>query len=131
MRQSSSVRVFKLGSSLKCISGCPRQNQFSLDQFELRYGNRDIVLCELEEPAGVDDRVGNRLIGGDDEVVYFADAWPLLIEDWRAEIFAFGAPAKSDVAHLGRRNSNESRTRNLRPRDRRRDQGQARDNQKM
>src|SRR5262249_6958766 len=102
--------------------------KISISTATLRNRNGNIVLCELEETAGVDVRIGNRLVGRDDNVVDFADALLLVVEDRRAEHLTFSAPAQSDIACLRFRNANEGRTRDLRPRNRRRDQNQARKN---
>jgi hypothetical protein len=55
-----------------CLQSVPRgarQNQLVAVQLELRHWNGDVVLGDGKEAAGVDDGVGDRFLGRDDDVV--------------------------------------------------------------
>jgi hypothetical protein len=61
----------------------------------------------MKETAGVDDRVGNRLVGRDDDVVDISDPLALVIVDGSAENLVLGAPTRRDVPQFGRLDTNE------------------------
>lgn len=65
------------------------------------------MLGDMKETAGIDDRVGNRLVGRDDDVVDISDPLVLVIVDVSAQNLALGAPTGRDVAQFGRRDTNE------------------------
>ena len=55
------------------------------------------MLGDMKETASIDDRVGNRLVGRDDDVVDISDPLVLVIVDGSAENLALGAPTRRDV----------------------------------
>jgi hypothetical protein len=61
--------VLKLRTSFQSFLRGAWQDQFALDKLELGNGNGDIVLRQPEEASGIDDGVGNRLVGRDDDVI--------------------------------------------------------------
>jgi len=77
-----------------------------VDQLKLRNRNGDIVLGDMKQTAGIDDRVGNRLVRRDDDVIDISDPFIQVIVDWRAENLALGTPTGRDVAQLRRFDTN-------------------------
>jgi len=51
------------------LLGGTRQDELVIDQLELRNRDGDIVLHQAEKAAGIDDRICNGLISGDDDVI--------------------------------------------------------------
>ena len=101
-----SLGIFEFGTGLERSAGGSRQDQLSFDQLELRNRNGNIVLGDMKVTAGIDDGVGNRLVGRDDDVVDISDPLVLVIVDWRAENLALGTPTGRDVAQLRRFDTN-------------------------
>jgi hypothetical protein len=59
----------------------------------LGYRDGDIVLRQSDEAASVDDRVGNRFVRCNDDIVDGSDAFILVVKYRLAQDLAFGAPA--------------------------------------
>ena len=68
-----------------------------MDQLELRHRNGNIVLGDMKKTAGIDNRVGNRLVRRDDYVIDISDPLVQVVVDWRAENLALGTPTGRDV----------------------------------
>ena len=69
LNQGALLGVFELGARLQSFLRSPWQNQLAVDQLELRNGNGDIVFRQAKKANRIDDGVGNRLIGRDDDVI--------------------------------------------------------------
>src|SRR4030095_8279 len=92
--------VLELGRRLPGLPG--RSGQDDLAHLLLEFGHRygDVVLADPKESADADDRVGQRSLGGDDQVVDFADLLPGRVVDILPEDLLLRAPADRDFAHL-------------------------------
>ena len=64
------------------------------------------MLGDMKETAGIDNRVGNRLVRRDDYVIDISDPLVQVVVDWRAENLALGTPTGRDVAQLRRFDTN-------------------------
>jgi len=60
----------------------------------------------MKKTAGIDNRVGNRLVRRDDYVIDISDPLVQVVVDWRAENLALGTPTGRDVAQLRRFDTN-------------------------
>ena len=64
------------------------------------------MLGDMKETAGIDNRVGNRLVRRDEYVIDISDPLVQVVVDWRAENLALGTPTGRDVAQLRRFDTN-------------------------
>ena len=125
------VGVVELRCCRQSVPRGARQNQLVAAQLELRHWNGDVVLGDRKEAAGIDDGVGDRFVGRDDDVVDRSDALTHVIVDGMAEDLPLGAPAQGDIAQFTVAYAEESRASHLCLRDRRRAQTDARNDDEL
>src|SRR6476646_256419 len=92
--------VLKLRTSFQSFLRGAWQDQFALDKLELGNGNGDIVLCQPEIAAGIDDGVGDRLVGRDDDVINRSDTFIVVIVNSLPEDCTLDTPTQGNVTHL-------------------------------
>src|ERR1700676_3448378 len=108
MTENGSVGVFERGGGLERVPGRAGQNQLLATQLKLRNRNGDVVLRDREEAAGIDDGVGNRLVGRDNNVLDRTNALIHVVVDRMSQNLPLGAPAKRHITQLAVTDAEES-----------------------
>src|SRR5215510_9844152 len=81
---------------------------------ELRHRHGDVVFSHSEKAAGIDDRVRNRLVEGDNNVIDRSDPLTQVVVDRRPEDLPLRAPTQSNIAHFRVTAAEERRSGDLR-----------------
>jgi hypothetical protein len=89
------------GGCLQSVLGRAGQNQLFTVQLKLGNRNSDVVLRDRKETAGIDDGVGDRLVGRDNDVLDRANAFIRVVVDRMSQDLPLGAPAKRHITQLG------------------------------
>src|SRR5271155_5133049 len=93
---SLAPRVLEGRHRLDGLLRCAGEYKLAVRLSELIDRNGDVVLGDAEEAAGADDRIRDRLVRRDDDVVDGPDLLVLVVEDWPAEHLPLRAPACRD-----------------------------------
>jgi hypothetical protein len=80
------------GIAFRASFVAPARTDLAFVLLELGNWDRHVVLAHSEESTRTDDRVGERLVGRNDQVVDHADLLILVVVDWLAEDLFLGAP---------------------------------------
>src|SRR5258708_32379671 len=88
---TNSARIFEGRHYLDDFLRCTGKNDLAVALLQLADRDGDVMLADTEESAGADDGVGDRFVGGDDDVVDLPDRLALVVVDGLPENLSLAA----------------------------------------
>src|SRR6476469_4707741 len=110
---TNSARIFEGRHRLDDFLRCTGKNELAVALLQLVDGDRDVMLADTKESAGADDRVRNRFVRSDDDVVGLPDRLALVVVDGLPENLAPDAPSHGNVPQFSDRHAELRRAHDL------------------